>query len=83
MFGSADYGHADEALNKTISLIADYKAVFCARIGKGVEKELRLKGIKAVEAPYFIQDALKSIYKLIIDIKNLQIRLTDQINRED
>jgi nitrogen fixation protein NifX len=28
LFGSADSGHADEALSKTISLIEDCKAVF-------------------------------------------------------
>ena len=27
----------------------------------GIEKELRLKGIKPVEAPYFIHEALKNI----------------------
>lgn len=53
LFGSVDYGHADEALSKTISLIADCEAVFCARIGSGVEKELRINGIKPVEAPYY------------------------------
>jgi predicted Fe-Mo cluster-binding NifX family protein len=62
LFGSADCGHADDALSKTISLIADCEAVFCARIGSGVEKELRINGIKPVEAPYFIHEALKDIY---------------------
>lgn len=61
LFGSADYGHADEALSKIISLIADCEAVFCARIGSGVEKELRINGIKPAEAPYFIHEALKNI----------------------
>lgn len=59
LFGSADYGHADEALSKTISLIADCEAVFCSRIGIGVGKELRINGIKPIEAPYFIHEALK------------------------
>jgi hypothetical protein len=42
-------------------LIADREAVFCARIGSDVEKELRINGIKPVEAPYFIHEALKNI----------------------
>ena len=58
LFGSADYGHADEALNKTMSLIADCEAVFCSRIGIGVEKELKINGIKPIEAPYLIHEAL-------------------------
>jgi len=61
LFSSADYGHADDALSRTISLIADCEAVFCARIGSGVEKELRTNGIKPIEAPYFIHEALKNI----------------------
>ncbi|VVB89544.1 Dinitrogenase iron-molybdenum cofactor [uncultured archaeon] len=57
--GSADYGHADDALSRTISLIADCEAVLCARIGSGAEEELRKNGIKPIEAPYFIDEALK------------------------
>jgi len=59
--GSADYGHADDALSRTISLIADCKAVLCARIGSGAEEELRKNGIKPIESPYFIHEALKNI----------------------
>jgi len=62
LFNSADCGHADDALSRTISLIADCEAVFCARIGSGVEKELRTNGIKPIEAPYFIHEALKNIF---------------------
>lgn len=59
--GSAEDGHADDALSRTISLISDCQAVLCARIGGGAEEELRKKGIKPVEAPYFIHEALKDI----------------------
>ncbi|MCE5329691.1 dinitrogenase iron-molybdenum cofactor biosynthesis protein, partial [bacterium] len=59
--GSADYGHADEVLSKTISLISDCEALLCSRIGSRAQEELRKKGIKPVEAPYFIDDALRSI----------------------
>ena len=59
--GSTDYGHADDALSRTISLIADCEAVLCARIGSGAEEELRKNGIKPLEAPHFIDDALRII----------------------
>ncbi len=59
--GSTDYGHADDALSRTISLIADCEAVLCARIGRGAEEELRENGIKPIEAPHFIHDALRII----------------------
>lgn len=48
-------------MSKTISLIADCEAVLCARIGSSVEKELRINGIKPVEAPYFIHEALSQL----------------------
>jgi len=59
--GSTDYGHADDTLSRTISLIADCEAVLCARIGSGAEEELRKNGIKPIEAPHFIHDALRII----------------------
>jgi len=42
-------------------LISDCEAVLCARIGSGAEEELRKNGIKPIEAPYFIHEALKRI----------------------
>jgi len=59
--GSAEYGHADDALSRTISLISDCEAVLCARIGSGAEEELRRNGIKPIESPYFIHEALRII----------------------
>jgi nitrogen fixation protein NifX len=59
--GSAEYGHADDALSRTISLISDCEAVLCARIGSVAEEVLRENGIKPIEAPYFIHEALKNI----------------------
>ena len=59
--GSADYGNADEVLSRTISLITDCGALLCARIGRRPKEELRKKGIKPIEAPYFIHEALKNI----------------------
>lgn len=59
--GSAECGHADDALSRTISLISDCEAVLCARIGSGAEEALRKNGIEPIEAPYFIHEALKNI----------------------
>lgn len=59
--GSADYGNPDEVLNKTISLISDCGALLCSRIGSRPQEELRKKGIKPVEAPYLIDEALNNI----------------------
>ena len=59
--GSAEYGHADDALSRAISLIADCEAVLCARIGSDAEEELIKNGIKPIEAPHFIHDALRII----------------------
>lgn len=59
--GSTDYGHADEVLSGTISLISDCEALLCSRIGSRPQEELRKKGIKPIEAPYFIDEALKNI----------------------
>lgn len=59
--GSADYGHADEVLSRTISLISDCEALLCSRIGSKPQEELRKKGIKPVEAPYFIDEALENV----------------------
>jgi predicted Fe-Mo cluster-binding NifX family protein len=42
-------------------LISDCKALLCSRIGSKPQEELRKKGIKPVETPYFIDEALKDI----------------------
>jgi nitrogen fixation protein NifX len=39
--------------------------VLCARIGGGAEEELRKSGIRPIEAPYFIDDALKKYERWI------------------
>lgn len=59
--GSADYGNSDEVLSRTISLITDCEALLCARIRRRPKEELRKKGIKPIEAPYFIHESLKNI----------------------
>ncbi|BBL64234.1 MULTISPECIES: NifB/NifX family molybdenum-iron cluster-binding protein [Methanosarcina] len=59
--GSADEGHADDILGRAISLISDCEVLLCSRIGSRPQEELRKKGINAIEAPYFIDEALKNI----------------------
>ncbi len=63
--GSADDGHSDDAISRTISLISDCQAVLCARIGGGAEEALINCGIKPIEAPFFIHDALKRIENML------------------
>ncbi len=65
--GSAEDGHADDALSRSISLISDCQAVLCARIGGGAEEELRRNKIRPVEAPYFIHEVLKNIMSHIVE----------------
>lgn len=59
--GSADYGNTDEVMSKTISLIKDCEALLCARIGNQPKEKLQKNGIKPIEAPYFIHEALKKL----------------------
>ena len=55
--GSLEYGgHADEALNSSVSLLDDCDAVLCSRIGGGAAEELFTMGIEPVEAPGFIEE---------------------------
>jgi nitrogen fixation protein NifX len=61
--GSSDSGHADDLLSRIVSLISDCDALLCSRIGSRPQEELKKKGIKAIEAPYFIDEALKDMSK--------------------
>ncbi|HEY9204587.1 MAG TPA: NifB/NifX family molybdenum-iron cluster-binding protein [Candidatus Methanoperedens sp.] len=55
--GSIEYGgHADDVLEKSVSLINDCDAVLCSRIGGGAAEELQSRGIEPVEAPGFIEE---------------------------
>lgn len=65
--GSAEDGHADNALSRTITLISDCQAMLCARVGGGAEEGLRNSGIIPIEAPYFIHEALKNITSHIVE----------------
>ncbi len=55
--GTLEYGgHADDALEKSVSLISDCDAVLCSRIGGGAAEGLQSMGIEPVEAPGFIEE---------------------------
>ncbi len=55
--GSVEYGgHAEDVLEKSVSLINDCDAVLCSRIGGGAAEELQSRGIEPVEAPGFIEE---------------------------
>lgn len=62
-----DFQHTEDAMNKSIELISDCKAVFVARIGQGASAKVEEKGIEGIEAPYFIEDILKDILNSEID----------------
>ena len=63
-----DFQHTEEAMNKSIELIVDCKAVFVARIGKGALAQVEGRGMKGIEAPYFIEDILKKVLNSKVNI---------------
>lgn len=66
-----EFQHTEEAMNKSIELISDCKVVFVARIGQGALALVEAKGIKGIEAPYFIEDILKKVLNSKINILDL------------
>lgn len=54
--------HLDEAMNNSVELVSDCKAVFVSRIGYGELKVFEDKNIKVYEAPYFISDILGKLF---------------------
>lgn len=63
-----DFQHTEDAMNNTIELISDCKAVFVARIGQGALAQVEARGIKGIEAPYFIEDILKKVLNSKVNI---------------
>lgn len=63
-----DFQHTQDAMDKSIELISDCKAVFVARIGQGALAQVEAKGIKGIEAPYFIEDVLDKILNSKVNI---------------
>lgn len=63
-----EFQHTEEAMDKTIELISDCKAVFVARIGQGALVRVRGQGIKGIEAPYFIEDILDKVLNSKVNI---------------
>ena len=57
-------GHTDEAMERSVELIADCKAVLASQIGHGAVNVLASHGIAAYMAPTFIDTALKELVML-------------------
>lgn len=66
-----DFQHTENAINRSIELIADCKAVFVARIGQGALAQVEARGIKGIEAPYFIEDILKKVLNSKVNILDI------------
>jgi nitrogen fixation protein NifX len=63
-----DFQHTEEAMSRSIELISDCRAVFVARIGQGALAQVEARGIKGIEAPYFIEDILKKVLNSKVNI---------------
>lgn len=63
-----DFQHTQDALEKSLELISDCKAIFVLQIGKGALSIVEAKGIKCIEAPYFIEDILEKILNSKVNI---------------
>ncbi len=63
-----EFQHTEDAMNGSIELILDCKAVFVARIGQGALAQVEARGIKGIEAPYFIEDIIDKILNSKVNI---------------
>lgn len=61
-------GHTDEAMERSVQLILDCKAVLASQIGHGAANALASHGIDAYMASTFIDTALKH---LCLEYQNL------------
>ncbi len=62
--GTLEYrGHADNALEKSVSLINDCDAMLCSRIGGGAAEGLQSMGTEPVETPGFIAESVLAYAK--------------------
>jgi predicted Fe-Mo cluster-binding NifX family protein len=66
-----EFQHTEDAMSTSIELISDCKAVFVARIGQGALTQVESKGIKGIEAPYFIEDIIDEILNSKINISDI------------
>ncbi len=70
--GTLEYGgHADDTLDRSISLIGDCDAVLCSRVGGGAADALFSRGIEPVEAPGFIEENILAYARY--RLKNSQV----------
>ncbi|SNQ62843.1 NifB/NifX family molybdenum-iron cluster-binding protein [Candidatus Methanoperedens nitratireducens] len=73
--GTLEYGgHADDTLDRSISLIGDCDAVLCSRVGGGAADTLFSRGIEPVEAPGFIEENVLAYARY--RLKNSQVERT-------
>jgi len=63
-----EFQHTEDVMNKSIELIADCRAVFVARIGQGALAQIESRGIKGIEAHYFIADVIDKILNSRVNI---------------
>ncbi len=61
--GSARKEGDQSASERVFSTLSDCQAVVCAQAGLGMKNHLATRGIRLLEMPYFIEDALKEIQK--------------------
>ncbi|AQR94089.1 NifB/NifX family molybdenum-iron cluster-binding protein [Clostridium saccharoperbutylacetonicum] len=66
-----EFQHTEDALKNSIELISDCEAVFVARIGQGALAQVETRGIKGIEAPYFIEDIIDKILNSRVNILNI------------
>lgn len=66
-----EFQHAEDALKNSIDLVADCKAIFVARIGQGALAQVEARGIKGIEAPFFIEDILNKILNSKVNILDI------------
>lgn len=57
----SNFQHSENSILNSIKVIEDCKAVFVSRIGDGARYIVESKGIRAIEAPYFIEDILENL----------------------
>ena len=56
-----DSGHAPDAMQVTVQLVSDCRAVVIAQIGPGAVEKLSARGVLAFVIPDFIESALRRL----------------------
>jgi nitrogen fixation protein NifX len=62
------FDHDTSSFDAIAALLHDCEAIFVSRIGRAAAQYLFVKGVRAFEAPYFIEDVLnKIVYEHLLD----------------